>query len=93
MDKVKFSGAVDTFYFVPNCDAKVAVLYLNVTSKQLFPSGTEEVIIPAERKRFLLQERELGVLAKGKTVVAGDRLEVYEIKDPLGKISYSVKLV
>lgn len=92
MEKIKYSGTVDTFYFIPCFDTKVAVLYLNVVSKQKYPHGKEEVIIPAKRMRFMLQERELGVLAKEKTVVSGDNMEVYATEDCFGKISYMVKI-
>ena len=42
MKKIKFTGTVDTFYFVPNCEEETVVLYLNVIVVQKYPEGKEE---------------------------------------------------
>ena len=90
MKKIKFTGTVDTFYFVPNLEEETAVIYLNVTSKQMCPNGKEEKIDPAQRMRFVLSEKELGILAKKVTIAYGDKLSIYDHEAPDGTLSHSV---
>lgn len=93
MKKVKFTGTVETFYFVPNCDEETAVIYLNVTSEQKCPDGRTETLVPSKRMRFMLNGREADALAKGKPATSGDEMTIYAIEDAEGNFSYSIGLI
>ena len=64
MKKVKFTGTVNTFYCVPNCENETAILYLDVNSEQKLPDGKEEAVVPARKMRFMLGEREVDLKAR-----------------------------
>ena len=93
MKKIKFTGTVDTFYFVPNQEDETAVIYLNVNTEQKCPDGREEAIIPAKRMRFMLNGKELGILAKNSNVALGDKMSIFVNENPDGELSYSVGLI
>ena len=93
MKKVKFTGTVETFYFVPNCDEETAVIYLSVTSEQKCPNGRTETLVPPKRMRFMLSGREADALAKGKTATSGDEMTIYATEDADGNLSYSIGLI
>lgn len=90
MKKIKFTGTVETFYFVPNCEEETAIIYLNVTSEQKYPDGREETIMPAKRMRFMLKGREADVLAKGKSVFSGDEIIICAIENDTNELSYRI---
>lgn len=93
MKKIKFTGTIETFYFIPNCDEETAVIYLDVTTEQEYPNGRAEVLIPPKRMRFLLNEREAGMLAKNATVAHGDKMSIYATEDAKGDFSYSIHIL
>ncbi|MBR1825561.1 MAG: hypothetical protein IJ770_03135 [Alphaproteobacteria bacterium] len=93
MKKIKFTGTVDTFYFIPNCEEETAVIYLDVSQEQKLPDGREETVMPARRMRFVLNIKELGVLAKEKTVARGDQMSIFVCESPNGELSYSIGLI
>ena len=92
MKKIKFTGTVDTFYFVPNCEEETVVLYLNVIVVQKYPEGKEEVL-PAKRMRFVLKGAELGILRKERAVALGDEMCILVSENSEGEFSYSVGFI
>ena len=96
MKKVKFTGKVETFYFVPDCQTahtEKAVLYMSVTSQRNYPNGGEESLSPPQKMRFTLSGREMGVLSQGNTVALGDKVSVSVNEDSSGNLSYNLEII
>ena len=92
MKKVKFTGTVNTFYCVPNCENETAILYLDVNSEQKLPDGKEESVVPARKMRFMLGEREVEILTRGK-ISYGDEVSIYAQENDEDEVSYSIGLI
>jgi len=92
MKKVKFTGTVNTFYCVPNCENETAVLYLDVNSEQKLPDGKEESVVPSRKMRFMLDRREVNILTRGK-ISRGDEVSIYAQENDAGDVSYSIGLI
>ncbi len=93
MKKIKFTGTVESFYFIPNCDEETAILYLKVESEQKLPDGKEENISPARSERFMLSKGDMGILTKGRAIHHGDKVSVYANEKADGSVSHSVGLI
>lgn len=92
MKKVKFTGAVNTFYCVPNCEEEKAILYLDVNSEQKLPDGKEELVVPSRKMRFVLAEHETVLLIRAK-ISNGDEVSIFAEEDNEGNLSYSIGLI
>ena len=90
MKKIQFTGTIETFYFVPNCEEEGAILYLNVTSERKYPNGPEKTFIPPKNMRFVLTIHEAGILATGRAVASGDKMSINAVEDANGKVSYYI---
>lgn len=92
MKKVKFTGTVNTFYCVPNCEDETAVLYLDVNTEQKLPNGKEETVVPSRKMRFVLQKRETDLLIRSK-ISAGDEVSIFAEENDSGDLSYGIGLI
>ena len=93
MKKIKFTGTVETFYFVPNCEEETAILYLDVKQEQKLPDGKEELLEKPKRMRFMLSAHETRGLTAAKTIFKGDTMSIFANEDSAGNLSYSIGLI